>query len=217
MLQGVVQYGTGKAAALPGRQVAGKTGTTENYGDAWFVGYTPQLVAAVWVGYPKKLVPMTTEFHGGPVAGGTYPALIWKAFMEKALDYLHDPPQDFEPPQLPYASPQTVVNVGERLERDNGYCRDSVQVEMFASWAPSRTAACKPNAVDVPDVVGSTLAAARQRLEQQPLSATVVYEPAKPGERLGVVVRQFPRAGTLSAWDHVTLVLAKRVKLKSAG
>ena len=85
LLQGVVRYGTGKAAALPGRQVAGKTGTTENYGDAWFVGYTPQLVAAVWVGYPDKLVPMLTEFHGKPVAGGTYPALIWKAFMTKAL------------------------------------------------------------------------------------------------------------------------------------
>ena len=79
-------YGTGKAARCPGRQVAGKTGTTENYGDAWFVGYTPQLVAAVWVGYPDKLVPMTTEFHGHPVAGGTFPALIWKAFMTKALD-----------------------------------------------------------------------------------------------------------------------------------
>ena len=73
---------------LPGRQVAGKTGTTENYGDAWFVGYTPQLVAAVWVGYPDKLVPMPTEFHGHPVAGGTFPALIWKAFMTKALDQL---------------------------------------------------------------------------------------------------------------------------------
>ena len=41
MLQGVVQYGTGTAAQLPGWQVAGKTGTTENYGDAWFVGFTP--------------------------------------------------------------------------------------------------------------------------------------------------------------------------------
>ena len=54
MLQGVVQYGTGTAAALPGWQIAGKTGTTENYGDAWFVGYTPQLVVAVWVGYPTS-------------------------------------------------------------------------------------------------------------------------------------------------------------------
>ena len=41
----------------------------------------PQLVTAVWVGYPNKLVPMLTVFHGQPVEGGTYPALIWKAFM----------------------------------------------------------------------------------------------------------------------------------------
>src|SRR5262249_38039762 len=54
LLQNVVKYGTGKAAALAGgRPAAGKTGTTENYGDAWFVGYTPQLVTAVWVGYPN--------------------------------------------------------------------------------------------------------------------------------------------------------------------
>ncbi|MGZ4403269.1 MAG: transglycosylase domain-containing protein, partial [Gaiellaceae bacterium] len=52
LLQGVVTSGTGTAAAIPGRAVAGKTGTTENYGDAWFVGYTPQIVTAVWVGYP---------------------------------------------------------------------------------------------------------------------------------------------------------------------
>ena len=52
--EGVVTGGTGTAAALPNRQVAGKTGTTENYGDAWFVGYTPQLVTAVWVGYPER-------------------------------------------------------------------------------------------------------------------------------------------------------------------
>ena len=77
--------GTGKAAALPGWEVAGKTGTTSNYGDAWFCGYVPQLVTCVWVGYPTKEQPMITEFHGRPVAGGTYPALIWKAFMSKAL------------------------------------------------------------------------------------------------------------------------------------
>jgi len=85
LLQGVIPYGTGKAAQLPGRQVAGKTGTTENYGDAWFVGYTPQFVTAVWVGYPDTLQPMLTQFNGTPVAGGTLPALIWKSFAETAL------------------------------------------------------------------------------------------------------------------------------------
>ena len=54
MLQNVVTTGTGKRAALTDRVVAGKTGTTENYGDAWFVGYTPQLAVAVWVGYPNS-------------------------------------------------------------------------------------------------------------------------------------------------------------------
>ena len=78
ILQRVFTEGTGTRAALPDRPAAGKTGTTENYGDAWFVGYTPQLVTAVWVGYPNKLVPMTKQFHGDPVAGGTYPAMIWK-------------------------------------------------------------------------------------------------------------------------------------------
>ncbi|TMC67282.1 MAG: penicillin-binding protein, partial [Chloroflexi bacterium] len=57
ILQRVLTEGTGVRAALPDRPAAGKTGTTENYGDAWFVGYTPQLVAAVWVGYPDKLIP----------------------------------------------------------------------------------------------------------------------------------------------------------------
>src|SRR6185312_3205431 len=81
MLRGVVQYGTGTAAQLPGYEVAGKTGTTENYGDAWFVGFTHDVVTAVWVGYPNSLVPMLHEYHGHTVEGGTFPALIWKEFM----------------------------------------------------------------------------------------------------------------------------------------
>jgi len=92
-----------------GRPVAGKTGTTENYGDAWFVGYTPQLVAAVWVGYPTGLKPMLTEYNGDAVAGGTFPALIWKSFMERTLSYLHDPPTDFPSVSLPSSVPRTVV------------------------------------------------------------------------------------------------------------
>ncbi len=84
MLETVLQYGTGKAAAL-GQFAAGKTGTTSNYGDAWFVGWDSKYTVAVWVGYPNKLIPMTNDFDGGPVLGGTFPALIWHAFMTSAL------------------------------------------------------------------------------------------------------------------------------------
>jgi penicillin-binding protein 1A len=84
MLETVLQYGTGRAAAI-GQFAAGKTGTTTNYGDAWFVGWDSKYTVAVWVGYPDKLIPMTTDFNGNPVLGGTYPALIWHDFMTSAL------------------------------------------------------------------------------------------------------------------------------------
>ena len=84
MLETVLQYGTGRAAAL-GQFAAGKTGTTSNYGDAWFVGFDSKYTVAVWVGYPDKLIPMTTEFNGSPVLGGTFPALIWHQFMVSSL------------------------------------------------------------------------------------------------------------------------------------
>ena len=84
MLETVLQYGTGRAAAI-GQFAAGKTGTTSNYGDAWFVGWDSKYTVAVWVGYPDKLIPMTTDFNGSPVLGGTFPALIWHDFMISAL------------------------------------------------------------------------------------------------------------------------------------
>jgi len=84
MLETVLEYGTAKAAAL-GEFAAGKTGTTSNYGDAWFVGWNHKYTVAVWVGYPNSLVPMTTDFNGNPVLGGTFPALIWHNFMISAL------------------------------------------------------------------------------------------------------------------------------------
>jgi penicillin-binding protein 1A len=210
LLQGVVRGGTGKAAQIPGWQVAGKTGTTEDYGDAWFVGFTPSIVAAVWVGYPDKLRPMLTEYHSRPVAGGTYPALIWKAFVTKWLAYKKEQPEAFPAPPSLYAAPVTVTFRHGRIERDNGVCTNTFQLAFFSGEEPQRVADCRPNEVEVPNVRGNTLADAKARLAAQPLSETVVYRPAKAGERPGVVVGQDPvGGGRLSAWDKVTLVLVK--------
>jgi penicillin-binding protein 1A len=89
MLEGVVSAGgTAPQAAIPGVVVAGKTGTTTNYADAWFVGWTPQMTTAVWVGYPNSDVPMLTNYNGAPVEGGTFPAIIWNDFMTQALQIM---------------------------------------------------------------------------------------------------------------------------------
>ncbi len=77
-LREVVTSGTGTAAALPDRPVAGKTGTAQEYTNAWFCGYVPQLAACVWMGHPEGNRPMDG------VTGGSTPAEIWRAFMSAA-------------------------------------------------------------------------------------------------------------------------------------
>ncbi|MFI5042206.1 MAG: transglycosylase domain-containing protein, partial [Acidimicrobiales bacterium] len=105
-LRDVVQYGTGTAAALPGREVAGKTGTTDNTTNAWFDGFSPQLATVVWVGSPVANIPMASV--GGTTAlgvyeyprrvyGATYPAMIWHDYMAAALAPL---------PSLPFPAPE---------------------------------------------------------------------------------------------------------------
>lgn len=83
-LRSVVTSGTGKRADT-GTFVAGKTGTTENYGDAWFVGFDEKYSVAIWVGYPDKTQPMLTEYGGEPVAGGSYPAMLFRAMILQAM------------------------------------------------------------------------------------------------------------------------------------
>jgi membrane peptidoglycan carboxypeptidase len=87
-LEGVIEGGTGTAAALPdGRPVAGKTGTAQDYSDAWFCGYTPQLAACVWMGYLKDHTPLDYVHGVAPVYGGTIPAEIWRDFMTDAMEH----------------------------------------------------------------------------------------------------------------------------------
>jgi len=83
-LIGVVRAGTGRAAD-PGRPAAGKTGTAEDFKDAWFCGYVPQLAACVWIGYPQAEIPMHNLDGFAQVVGGSVPARIWHEFMVGAL------------------------------------------------------------------------------------------------------------------------------------
>jgi penicillin-binding protein 1A len=93
MLQGVVQRGTGTRAKVLSRPVAGKTGTTNDFIDAWFVGYSPTLVAGVWVGIDDR------ESLGTKETGGRAALPIWIEFMQQALERM--PVQDFiAPPHI---------------------------------------------------------------------------------------------------------------------
>jgi penicillin-binding protein 1A len=112
MLYGVVTEGTGRGAAIAGHEAAGKTGTTQDYHDAWFVGFTTDYVTAVWVGNDDSS-PMKS------VTGGTLPATIWHAVMTSAEKNLPATPLDKSSPEAPvdnsiFASgPTTVPSTGD--------------------------------------------------------------------------------------------------------
>ena len=84
-------YGTGRGAHVSNHTDAGKTGTTDNYADAWFSGYTPRLEATVWIGYPSAEIPML-NVHGIAVSGPTFPAQIWHTYMSTVIGDRPDVP-----------------------------------------------------------------------------------------------------------------------------
>lgn len=121
LLTGVITQGTGKAAALP-RPAAGKTGTTQDYKDAWFIGYTADLVAGVWLGNDDN-TPMNR------VTGGTLPAPVWKAFMLAATEGMPIRP-------LPRA-PFQAASGGTTMDQLFGQVAAPVQLVPPGSLAPS--------------------------------------------------------------------------------
>jgi penicillin-binding protein 1A len=137
LLQGPVTSGTATAAQLD-RPVAGKTGTTDDFHDAWFVGYVPQLVTAAWVGFEQP-APMESILGVDRVTGGTVPAELWAAYMRVALeevevvDFPEPPP--LEQVQVPDAEDRDVDDVTDAL----GEYDLHVLTETVEHWEPAGT------------------------------------------------------------------------------
>ncbi len=121
ILETVVQNGTGVRANTGDVGEFGKTGTTTNNGDAWFVGATPAITVAVWVGFPDSVKPMTTEYNGGPVDGGTIPAELFNSIVHAYEDLKASRPtgptsttsgsasSGYTAPSLPTTTPTTAT------------------------------------------------------------------------------------------------------------
>jgi membrane peptidoglycan carboxypeptidase len=102
ILEGDVTEGIARKAAMQNdRPVAGKSGTTENFFDAWFVGFTPQLTTGVWLGYAEGGQTLEAAAGGDPIVGTSYPLEIWRDYMEEALEGAPIEEFDYEEPDRP--------------------------------------------------------------------------------------------------------------------
>ena len=155
IFEDVIKRGTGYPNAIIGRPAAGKTGTTSDFRDAWFVGYTPDLVAAVWLGN-DDYTPMVESY------GGNVPARIWARFMKAAL--AHAPPHDFPFPSDEVAKVSGCGRGTEYyLKGTESTCGGSVQEYGSTNAAPVEPAAALPeptlpSADATPPAVAPTLA-----------------------------------------------------------
>lgn len=208
ILTEVVARGTGTAADI-GRPAAGKTGTTQEYRDAWFVGYTPQFVTAVWVGYPHEQTEMT-DVHGQKVTGGSFPAQIWASYMRA----IHE---GIEPTDFP--SPAGVDWVTVEIDPESGllateWCENTRSVRFISGTEPTEPCPIhSPKETPVPDVTGLSLEEARAKLEEARYEVEVI-EKITTEEEVGAVLAQEPAAGTLYMQEEtVTLTVASRTAL----
>lgn len=207
ILKGVITSGTGKRADI-GRPAAGKTGTTENYGDAWFVGFTPQLSASVWVGFFDSRRPMR-GVHGINVQGGTLPAEIWQRFMSQALAKL--PVSDFERPTKGLVVVKVCADMPGYLA--TSYCPNVITASFARGSSPKLV--CpehrEPPKVVVPQLVGLSEIEAKEALQAIGLKANVVYVESKIAPQ-GQVMAQEPAEGSeLPKDSEVKITVSKGV------
>ena len=188
ILKGVITGGTATAAAI-GRPAAGKTGTTQSNADAWFIGYTPDLVASVWVGYAESQRPMSSV-HGIRVTGGSFPARIWAAFMKAALKAT--PSSQFKrPPGL--VSVRICLTTGQKA---TALC-PKTGTGLFLSGDEPGFCTLHKTAVGlvVPSLVGLSKADAFAALDAIALHYTVT-EADVSGVGAGIIAAQTPSAGS---------------------
>jgi penicillin-binding protein 1A len=205
ILQDVVLFGTGTAANI-GRPQIGKTGTASDHTNAWFVGAIPQLVAAVWVGYPEGQIPMEPPRTRITVYGGTWPAQIWRLFMIHAIRGL--PARAFPTPRIDYVD-VAVDASQEHLCLPNRFTlpQNVAVLSFIAGTEPTKI--CElPNSfqmVAIPSVVGLPQSVAATRLAQAGFLVDVqVVESTQPP---GIVIGQSPAAGT-SAYQTSTITIS---------
>ena len=194
----VVQRGTGQAARF-GRPLAGKSGTSQSHRDAWFVGYTPELVAGVWVGFADGHTRLEIPNTPYTVTGGTWPAQIFSRFAARALaDHPHS--------QLPLAQSDDTVTV--EVDLATGFLagpmcprRDVHRLELPTEQAP--TVVCpihnpagivEAGTIVLPGVIGNSLTDAVRELEGLGFEIGVVWKP-RTGARPTEVLGQNPSAG----------------------
>jgi membrane peptidoglycan carboxypeptidase len=217
MLRGVLGAGgTGSRAALPGRPVAGKTGTTQDYSNAWFSGFTPQVSTAVWVGFPYSTDSMEPYF-GQSVFGGTVAAPIWHNYMVRVMAGL--PVQGFPAPPPPESGlvPRVVGSGSDHAQHELAEAHFTPRVETVASVEPKGTVIRQvPSAgataplgslvtifvssgqvpqVVVPDVRGHSLKYAQKKLQNAGLGVAVVEKVVDDPADDGRVLAQSPKAG----------------------
>jgi penicillin-binding protein 1A len=236
MLRGVVTGGTGRRAALPGRPVAGKTGSAQDNTSAFFSGFTPQLSTSVWVGFRKERVPMRNLYNGGPVYGGTFPALIFQDYMTAALagaPVIQFPAAPKPPPPARTRVPDVVGQKLQAAQVALGQAGLRAEVTEAPNPAPKgQVIAQNPPAgsevaggsavrllvssgrgggggnVVLPGVVGLPVATARALLGALGLRVGLGYANGGPPDR---VVSQSPGPGAqVPKGSYVTLVVGRR-------
>ncbi len=209
ILKGVVAGGTGTGANI-GRPQFGKTGTAQNASDAWFVGAVPQLVTAVWAGFPQGQIPMCCgNVRISTVYGGTWPASIWRAFMSVAT--AHMPVKEFPTaPEVEYVTLRVDVTQG-CLANPYTPPQDIETYQYVSGSEPSLETCTEPTSYQelvVPSVIGLDKQAAISTLHGSGFNVAVEY--AESGQPEDTVIDQEPRGGAhLIQTGTVTITVAR--------